>query len=347
MHSTTLIIGGGLAGLSLAYRLQQAGHDYHLIEARARLGGRIKSLQVGDAAFDLGPSWIWPGQTRIASLLAELGLKAFAQWSQGTQLYEQGDGAVMRDAGFMSMAGSYRIVGGSSALTDALAARLDPARVTCGAAADSITDQPAVTLADGRVLTADRIVLALPPRLAAALAFAPALPHAEVLTRIPTWMGAHAKFVAVYDTPFWRAAGLSGDASSRRGPLVEIHDASPLDGSLGGLFGFVGVPAAARHAAGDQVSGAALAQLAHLFGPDAAKPLAYRLEDWSAARWTATPADATPPPGHPPYLMPRQFAHVWDGKLIFATTEMAPDNGGLIEGALAAAEAAAAEILGG
>lgn len=39
-----VIVGGGLTGLALAFRLQQAGLDYILLEARPRLGGRVFSV---------------------------------------------------------------------------------------------------------------------------------------------------------------------------------------------------------------------------------------------------------------------------------------------------------------
>ena len=347
MHTQTLIIGGGLSGLSLAYRLGHAGHDYQLVEARTRLGGRIKSLDVEGAKFDLGPSWVWPGQNRVAQLVSELNLSLFEQWSVGDQLYEQHTGDVARNAGFMSMAGSLRIASGASALTDALSAQIDPARVHLSQAVISIDDSPKATLADGKTNTADRIVLCIPPRLIAEIHFTPALPEEAPLAAqaIPTWMGAHAKFIAVYPTPFWREDGLSGDASSRRGPMAEIHDASPVDGSYGALFGFIGLPADVRVQAGDALEPAIITQLANLFGPNARAPIATKLEDWSRAPFTATQADATPPPGHPPYAMPSEVRNLWNDKLLLAVTEMAPDNGGLIEGALAASEEAAAQIL--
>jgi len=347
MHTRTLIIGGGLTGLSLAYRLQKAGHDYQLVEARNRLGGRIKSLKVGDANFDLGPSWIWSGQNRVASLLAELGLRAFEQWSDGNQLYEQPNGDVMQNSGFMSMAGSYRIAGGTSALTDALAAQLDPARVHIGSPVTRVSDTPMLAHIGDQRIEATQIVLAIPPRISAELNYVPALPNQSLasLRAVPTWMGAHAKFVAVYPNPFWRENGLSGDASSRRGPMVELHDASPDDASYGAIFGFVGVPADARANAGDALMKAAIAQLVNLFGSQAATPIATQLEDWSRAPFTAAPADATAPPGLPPYAMPAVLRDVWDTRLIFAVTELTSDNGGLIEGALAASEAAARQIL--
>lgn len=347
MNTQTLIIGGGLTGLSLASRLQAAGHDYQLVEARARFGGRIKSLTVDEQTFDLGPSWIWPGQHRVAQRLQDLQLSMFPQYSDGIQLYEQANGDVMQNSGFSSMAGSNRITGGTSALTDALVNALDPARLHKDAAVTSISDGTTAVLSDGRTFKADKIVLAIPPRIAAQLAFSPALPSEAIrsLEAIPTWMGAHAKFVAVYPTPFWRANGLSGDASSRRGPLAEIHDASPAEGSHGALFGFVGLPAHIRAQAGPALAQAALAQLENLFGTQASTPIKTSLEDWSEAPFTSAPADATPPPGHPAYAMPAALKNVWDGRLIFAVTELTADNGGLIEGALAAADAAVNQIL--
>ncbi|WP_322890270.1 MULTISPECIES: flavin monoamine oxidase family protein [unclassified Yoonia] len=344
MKTSTLIIGGGLTGLALAHQLQMAGQDFLLVEARDRLGGRITSLHLDGEAFDLGPSWVWPGQMRVAVLCDLLGLRLFEQHARGVQLYEHTDGQVIRDQGFMSMAGSLRIAGGTGALVDALVARLDPARLLTGAVAQRVTDDGA-TLQDGRTISADRIVIALPPRLAARLAFTPALPieAQQALGAVPVWMGAHAKCVAVYDTPFWRKDGLSGDAASRRGPLAEIHDASPAQGPLGALFGFVGLPADQR--AQTDLRAPVIAQLVNLFGPQAASPRALQIMDWSREAFTATTTDATPPAGHPAYLLPPALRQVADDRIIFACAELTTDNGGLIEGALAAAERAARLIL--
>ena len=346
MKTSTLIIGGGLTGLSLAYRLQMAGQDFLLVEARDRFGGRIASLYVDGEGFDLGPSWVWPGQARIAALCDHLGLALFAQHAQGVQLYEHPDGQIIRDQGFMSMAGSLRITGGTGALVAALVARLDPARLLIDTPVQQVSDSGA-SLHDGRAISADRVVIAIPPRLAAGLAYTQALPAdaLRALAGVPVWMGAHAKCVAVYDTPFWRAAGLSGDAASRRGPLAEIHDASPARGPLGALFGFVGVPADLR--AQTDLRAPVIAQLVHLFGPQAASPRALQIMDWSREALTATPADASPPPGHPAYLLPSALRRVADDRIIFACAELTTDNGGLIEGALAAAERAARLILPG
>ena len=47
------------------------------------------------------------------------------------------------------------------------------------------------------------------------------------------------KCIAVYDRPFWRDEGLSGQATSDTGPVRLTYDNSPPDGSPGALLGFI------------------------------------------------------------------------------------------------------------
>ena len=127
-----LIVGGGLAGLSLATKLHAANVDFQLVEARARFGGRVHSpqLSLGNCAanFDMGPAWFWPGQPRMAALAKELGATVFSQWDQGQLVFEDERGRVQR-ADFSPMAGSLRIDGGMGVLIDALVATLPPERL--------------------------------------------------------------------------------------------------------------------------------------------------------------------------------------------------------------------------
>lgn len=81
------------------------------------------------------------------------------------------------------------------------------------------------------VFSGEHVFLALPPALAAKIEFNPTMPE-QVLSnwrKIPTWMAPHAKYVAVYKTDLLRERQLSGNAGSRVGPMVEIHDVSEPD----------------------------------------------------------------------------------------------------------------------
>lgn len=343
-----LIIGGGLSGLALARLLQAKGCDFRLVEARDRLGGRIQTDTVAGAPFDLGPAWFWPGQPRIAALIKALRLQQFEQYARGDQLFEDQQGRVQRGLGFASMEGSWRLEGGSMALVKRIADLLPAEKLMLNCEVTGLTRAGAsVTahFANGKEWQADQVVLAMPPRLAAKLVFTPALPEPALaaMRLVSTWMAGQAKALAIYDRPFWRDAGLSGDATSRHGPMVEIHDASPAEGGPFAVFGFIGVPPQVRlHV--DALKQHLLLQLERLFGPQAAKPVALLLKDWASDPFTATPADAEPLRAHPVYGMPKPLAGLWDGRLLFAGTETAAEFGGYLEGALEAAERVLAEI---
>jgi monoamine oxidase len=347
------IVGGGLSGLSLAHLCEAHGVSYQLFEARQRMGGRIlgETLDVGGltATFDLGPTWFWPGQPRMAELLRTLGLQVFEQYSTGDQIFEDQGGQVTRGRGYASMQGSLRVAGGMAAVVAALHARLDPERVHTGQRllqvqhllAGGGPDRVAATVvAEGgerTTIDSGHVALALPPRTVAqsvSLSPAPARDAMQAMRDIPTWMAGQAKIVAVYDRPHWREAGLSGDAMSRRGPMVEVHDASPGAGGPYALFGFVGVAAPARRGRGPELLAMARRQLQRLFGDEAASPLHIVLQDWAAEPETATPLDAQPLLQHPDYGMPSPLAHMMGGRLLLASSEVAPQFGGYLEGAL-------------
>jgi monoamine oxidase len=354
VRTDVLIVGGGLSGLALADRLSLAGVNYLLVEARDRLGGRILAHTAtgsdGQARFDLGPAWFWPGQPRIADILERLGLPVFDQYAHGDIMSEDNQGRVQRGKGFASMQGSHRVAGGFSTLIDGLRDRLDPKRLLMGRSITAISRGSRIVQAEISALTpatqqvtATIVVLAIPPRIAAeTIDFGQDI-SASVLgamRKVPTWMAGQAKIMALFDRPFWREAGLSGDAISRMGPMVEIHDASPAHGGPYGLFGFVGFPADVRVTHRDRMMELARDQLVRLFGHAAANPMQLVLQDWAAESLTATQSDVQVSALHPAYGLPSELANLWSGRLIFGSTEVARQFGGLLEGALEASEAA-------
>ena len=96
-----------------------------------------------------------------------------------------------------------------------------------------------VSLADSTV-HAKQVIVAVPPPLAARIDYAPLLPAARDLLTQRLAMGALMKVEAVYPTPFWRAAKLTGQFLTVGGPVGYAFDNSPPDGAPGVLAGFVG-----------------------------------------------------------------------------------------------------------
>lgn len=353
MTSQVLIVGGGLSGLYLADRLQRAGIDYQLVEAADRFGGRILTVTCGTADFDLGPAWFWPGQPRIAELLKRLNLVSFEQYSKGAAVFQDRSGAVQHNQGFASMQGSYRVAGGLGAVTAGLVDGLSSDRLHLSSRAieasrrDGIISVVIASPNGQRVITARRLVLAIPPRVAAGtIQFDPPLPDATTgcMANTATWMAGQAKVLAVYSKPYWRTEGFSGDAVSQKGPMGEIHDASPMEGGPHALFGFVGVPPQMREAHADQIIDLARAQLVEIFGPELSDPLDIRMMDWAQNANIATRQDHTSPQFHPSYGMPAAFEGLWENTLLLSSTETASEFGGFVEGALEASEATFAKL---
>jgi monoamine oxidase len=359
MSYPVVVIGAGLSGLYATRLLQQAGHKVWLIEARERVGGRVWSVSptASEHRLDLGPAWFWPGMNpRMGRLLQNMGLASFPQHTQGAAVMEGQDGKIYKhQSSWEQSPSSYRIAGGTQALTDALHAQFDDTvHLKTSTRVLGLKLRPhAVELmledASGRwSQLASQVVVTIPPRLwAQDMALEPAWPTAmlQAMQATPTWMAGQAKFVAAYPSAFWREAGLSGDGMSQRGPMSEIHDASDATGKQAALFGFVGASAAYRASIGlEELKRQSLAQLVRLFGPQAATPLWHEVQDWAQEPLTAAKADTRPLSYHPVYqegLVPPE----WRERVFLAGTERAPDHGGYLEGALESAELAVADLL--
>ena len=191
--------------------------------------------------------------------------------------------------------------------------------------------------------TATDVIVAVPPATAVhAIDFGPHLDPAvrRIAEHTPVWMGNMAKAVARYERPFWRARGLAGAVFSQVGPMREIHDMSGPTGDPAALFGFVPLQdGRSRHLDADIVD-----QLTALFGDEAATPTDLLVQDWSREPFTS-------PPGVERLVNYQYFGHEtyrnpsFDGHLHWASTETSTVSPGHIEGALAASERAARQIL--
>jgi monoamine oxidase len=105
--------------------------------------------------------------------------------------------------------------------------------------------------------------------------------------------------VAVYETPFWRAAGLTGQSVADSGAVDTTFDNSPPDGSRGILMGFINQTAIRRldAASPDEVRTAGLASFTTLFGGQAGSPVRTAYQRWDNEPWSGGGPTGIAPPG--------------------------------------------------
>jgi monoamine oxidase len=331
-----------------------------LLEARAQAGGRIASPPGGQgpARFDLGPTWFWPDlQPGLDALVHALGLERLEPSAAGDMVLERSPReAPLRVHGLAESTPSVRLAGGMGALVDALLRELPHDRILAGQSVRRMRSTGAhveVQALDGEGRTTAwqvaQVLLAVPPRLAqASIDFMPPLPAslARQWQATPTWMAPHAKYLAVYDSPFWRRQGLSGQARSAIGPLGEIHDAS-LPGAGAALFGFFGVPASVRAGVSqEKLLADCRAQLSRLFGEPAGTPRAEFIKDWARDPLTASAADLKGAGQHASPPAAKAADGPWSGLLEGIASEWSPQFPGYLAGALEAAERGVAHLAG-
>jgi monoamine oxidase len=354
VDADVVVVGAGLSGLTAAVDLRTAGRTVAVVEARPSVGGRIKTLAAGDAWFDLGATWHWSDQPEVAALAVSLGIGSFPQFRLGRAVVEDAPGAAPRTVDLAPPSpAELRFAGGAQDLCHRLAARLPggavvlDTEVTSVSMADRSLSVTAMGPGDREVrLSCRAVVVAVPPRLAwAGIAFIPGLPAllADVMQATPTWMATAVKCVAVYDSAFWRDAGLSGLAFSQVGPLTEVHDACTADGGTAALWGFLSPSHDVRDLDVDTRTHAVFAQLGRLFGPEAADPVRYFERDWSDDPYTNDEVvwlGDTVALGHPAFAEP-QFG----GRLVWAGAETHQVAAGHMEAAVRSGRRAAAQVL--
>jgi len=71
---SVVIVGGGIAGLTCAWRLAQAGHAVEVLEREARSGGRVQTGARGGFRFEHGAQFLSRGYSNVHLLLEALGL---------------------------------------------------------------------------------------------------------------------------------------------------------------------------------------------------------------------------------------------------------------------------------
>jgi monoamine oxidase len=234
-----------------------------------------------------------------------------------------------------------RLAGGTQQLSVKMAEELGDS-VELNAPVHAIrTDAEGVVAGEVR---ARRAIVAVPPALAARIDHDPPLPgHRDQLTqRMP--MGSVIKCIAVYEEPFWRDDGLSGQALSLPGPAQVVFDNTPPNGSAG-LIGFLegreahqlgALPEAERREA-------VLRGFQRLFGRRASHPVLYVEKDWSTEPYSRGCYAGIFGPGA--WTAYGEALRRPVDRVHWAGTETATRWMGYMDGAIQSGKRAAAEVL--
>lgn len=150
------------------------------------------------------------------------------------------------------------------------------------------SDTGVTATADGMSVKARHAIVAVPPNLYTRIDFQPSLPRRQQQMHQHLSLGLVIKVHAVYESPFWRDAGLSGTAFSPYEIVHEAYDNTNFEDPRGTLVGFVSdkkadhlftLPAEERK----QII---LTSLSHYYGEQALSPVVYYESDWGSEEWT-------------------------------------------------------------
>ncbi|HEY8002202.1 MAG: flavin monoamine oxidase family protein [Vicinamibacteria bacterium] len=184
---------------------------------------------------------------------------------------------------------AHRVVGGSQLIAIRLAERLGD-RVVLDAPARDIrwSDGGVEVGTEAATVTARAVIVAVPPNLTEAIRFRPALPAWRQRLAQALSQGSINKILAVYEQPFWREDGLSGQGFAPYELVRELYDNSPPSATAGVLTTFLAgenAERAGRLSAADRRA-VVLEGMAKYVGPGALRPVDFIETDWSAQEWT-------------------------------------------------------------
>lgn len=272
----------------------------------------------------------------------------FFLWYTATAGDETNPGTFERSAGTAGGAQDSRIVGGSQRIPLTLAAQLgDIVALNAPVRKIAQTDSGVTVTTDRGAVAASKVIVAAPPPLVTGIGWEPLLPPKRLMLLQRMFMGALMKVDAVYPTPFWRAAGLSGMGVLDSGAVRVTFDNCPPDASVGVLMAFIGGATWAdwgNRSLGERRT-AVLDAFAKVVGPQALSPIDYVEHDWTHEPWTRGGPIANCGTG----TVLRYGSTIREpfGRVHWAGTETSTYWSGYMDGAVRAGERAAAEVLAG
>lgn len=240
-----------------------------------------------------------------------------------------------------------RIVGGSQLIALRLAEQLSGDVILSAPVRKVEHGGGGVTVhADGAHVQASSVICAIPPTLTGRIDWQPLLPaqRDQLMQRMP--QGTVAKCMAVYDEPFWREEGLSGQGLSVEGPTRIMFDNSPPDASRGVLLGFLEGRTARQLGmlSPEERRERVLAGFARTFGPKAAQPIDYIEKLWADEEWSRGCYGCYLPPGA--WTAHGEWLTRSIGNIHWAGAETSTVWAGYMDGAIRSGERAARLAVG-
>jgi monoamine oxidase len=335
------ILGAGLSGLLIAYRLKKLGFDFQILEARERIGGRILTINSENTPVEMGATWFNQQHTYLVSLLAELNLNPFEQFMNGLAFYEPQASAPPQLVRIPKDTPSYRIQGGTSSLINALANHLKSNELLLHQKVNSLNfeNEKVIIQTNQQSFETDLVISTLPPALLVHdMEIKPSLEPqlVNIAKNTHTWMQDSIKVALVYPSPFWKDKNSTGTIFSNVGPVTEFYDQSNYENTQFALCGFVNGDLAQidKSKRKERI----VKHLIQIFGSDASNFLSYEEVVWPQEPFTKSELqnnlDVYPHQnnGHPIYKQ-----SFFNNQLYLAGTETAPTFPGYMEGAIIAA----------
>jgi monoamine oxidase len=207
-------------------------------------------------------------------------------------------------------------------------------------------DEAGVTVhAAASTLRAHRAIVAVPLAVAGQIRYEPMLPvdRSFLHQRVPS--GSIIKTSVVYDEPFWRYDGLSGQSAAPGSPATVTIDACTDTARPGVLCVITEGPTARRIGRLDTTERrtAIVRELVTRFGNRAGSPVDYVEQDWSAERYSGGGMLS-----HLPTGVLTGFGRALRepcGRIHWAGTESSAVMCGWVDGAVRSGERAASEVL--
>jgi len=336
-----LIIGAGLSGLLIGYRLKTEGIPFKILEARDRVGGRINTLKgTNNTPIEMGATWFMNQHQNLMSLLNELELDYFEQHVDSSVYFESSKNSPIQSIQIPSQASSYRISGGTTHLIDTLLQKLDENDILLNQTVKSIKcNQNTVQVTTKEVFEGKMVVLAVPPKLwSNRIVFEPNLPQdlITVAKETHTWMEDSIKIALIYKSPFWEQENLTSTFYSNAGPITELYDHCNDDRSKYALCGFINSTYNNLTYTERRIS--VISQLKKVFGVKAEEFIDYEECVWCKEKNTFEVSDTFlyqhKNNGNPIYSKP-----FFDDKLLISSSESAIEFPGYMEGAVCSANA--------